>query len=391
MVFIRRGRCKKVAFSGSTKSSSPKKTRSSVLGKSPAKPLPALRKIPAKLLCAFVGLCLVGAFYGGAERSDPLVESSQSFTGQVSGVSARQSEEQKPLEVVEAPSLSSADFDYSQIPAFSGDASVQVNGNVPYFSAGDIQYAKENPGYENYGKLDDLGRCTAASASVGKETMPAEGEKRGSIGQIKPTGWYLVTYDSIADRYLYNRCHLIGWQLTNENANFDNLITGTRFLNVEGMLKYEDIVAAYVKSSGNHVLYRVTPVFVGDELVARGVLMEAHSVEDDGAGLQFCVWAYNVQPGISINYADGSSQEVSQSSVESGTESSSGANLTSESSVSAASEQVRAYILNTNTRKFHLPSCKSVAQISAANCQEVESTRSDVVAQGYVPCKRCNP
>ena len=143
---------------------------------------------------------------------------------------------------------------------------------------------------------------------VGQELMPADGEKRGSIGQVKPTGWHTVKYDCVDGKYLYNRCHLIGWQLTAENANKQNLITGTRYLNIEGMLPFENMVADYVKETGNHVLYRVTPVFEGSNLVASGVQMEAWSVEDDGEGICFNVYCYNVQPGVEIDYASGESQ-----------------------------------------------------------------------------------
>ena len=268
-----------------------------------------------------------------------------------------------------------------------------MNGNVPYFTADDIQYAKDNPGYEHYGEQDRLARCTVASASVGKETMPAEGEERGDIGQIKPTGWHTVKYESVDGKYLYNRCHLIGWQLTDENSNLNNLITGTRFMNVDGMLKYEDDVAAYVKSTGNHVLYRVTPMFLDDDLVARGVLMEARSVEDEGAGLQFCVWAYNAQPGITIDYVDGNSEETPllPAAGESSASGSEGSSNAGSAASDASSAQVKSYVLNTNTKKFHVPGCSSVKKMKDANRQDVESTRSDLMAQGYEPCQKCNP
>ena len=188
------------------------------------------------------------------------------------------------------------------IPEYSGDPYVVVNNNVPFFSKEDLKAEA----FESYGDLDSLGRCTVAYSMVGTETMPTE--ERGSIGQVKPTGWHAVKYDNVDGKYLYNRCHLIGYQLTAENANVKNLITGTRYLNVQGMLPFENLTADYIKETGNHVLYRVTPVFEGDNLVASGVLMEGESAEDDGEAIQFCVYVYNVQPGIIIDYATGDSR-----------------------------------------------------------------------------------
>ena len=159
--------------------------------------------------------------------------------------------------------------------------------------------------FEYYGELDELGRCTVAYASIGKDLMPTE--KRGSIGSVKPTGWHTVKYDIVDGKYLYNRCHLIGYQLTAENANKNNLITGTRYLNVDGMLLFENLVADNIKETNNHVLYRVTPIFTGDNLLADGVLLEAESVEDNGEGISYNVFCYNVQPGVKIDYVTGDS------------------------------------------------------------------------------------
>lgn len=205
-------------------------------------------------------------------------------------------EEQEPEGITES-------FDLSELPDYSGTAYVEVNGNVPYFQ--DSELTEDS--FETYSELDDLGRCMAAYACVGQDIMPTE--ERGEIGPVKPSGWQTVKYNDIIDgNYLYNRCHLIGYQLTGENADERNLITGTRYLNMEGMLPFENMIADYVESTGHHVLYRVTPVFEEDDLVARGVLMEAESVEDEGAGVLFNVFCYNVQPGIVIDYADGSSR-----------------------------------------------------------------------------------
>lgn len=192
----------------------------------------------------------------------------------------------------------------SEIPEYNGYPYVEINGNQPNFSEEDIEILSST-GYEMYSGLDALGRCGVAEACVGRETMPLEGEERGSIGMIKPTGWHTVKYDIVSGKYLYNRSHLIGWQLTNENANELNLITGTRSFNVDGMLPFEDMVADYVKETNNHVMYRVTPIFEGDNLLASGVLMEAKSVEDDE--LEFSVYVFNVQEGIGIDYATGDS------------------------------------------------------------------------------------
>lgn len=188
-----------------------------------------------------------------------------------------------------------------EIPAYFGEAYVAINGNVPFFAEEELT----TESYEYYSELDDLGRCGVTEACIGVDIMPTE--PRGSISSVKPTGWHSVKYDHVDGKSLYNRCHLIGFQLAGENANKKNLITGTRYLNVEGMLPFEDLVADYVKETENHVMYRVTPIFDGDDLVAQGVVMEGWSVEDDGDGVCFCVYAYNVQPGVAIDYATGES------------------------------------------------------------------------------------
>ena len=252
------------------------------------------------------------------------------------------------------------------IPEYSGDPYVVVNNNVPFFSKEDLKAEV----FESYGDLDSLGRCTVAYSMVGTETMPTE--ERGSIGQVKPTGWHAVKYDNVDGKYLYNRCHLIGYQLTAENANVNNLITGTRYLNVQGMLPFENLTADYIKETGNHVLYRVTPVFEGDNLVASGVLMEGESVEDDGEAIQFCVYVYNVQPGIIIDYATGDSR------LDDGT--------------GGSSQNARkTYVLNTNSKTFHKPDCGSVGKIKDSNKQTFVGTREEAIKNGYSPCKSCNP
>ena len=190
-----------------------------------------------------------------------------------------------------------------ELPSYSGQAYVEVNNNVPYFNEAELV----TDSFEIYSELDDLGRCGIAYANLSQELMPTE--ERGDIGMIKPTGWHTVKYpDIIDDLYLYNRCHLIAFCLAGENANEKNLITGTRYMNVQGMLPFEERVAEYLDNTNNHVLYRVTPMYEGNDLVARGVLIEAYSVEDKGKGICFCVYCFNVQPGIEIDYKTGESK-----------------------------------------------------------------------------------
>lgn len=258
-----------------------------------------------------------------------------------------------------------------QVPSYTGAAFTVVHDNVPYFAESDLT----TESYETYAPLDNLGRCGVAMACVGQDLMPTE--KRGSIGQVKPSGWRMAKYDNVDGKYLYNRCHLIGYQLTGENANECNLITGTRYLNMEGMLPFENMVADYVKETGNHVLYRVTPVFAGNDLVANGVLMEAYSVEDKGEGICYCVYAYNVQPGIGIDYATGESHLADESAV------------MENASVDASDAEVHEYVLNDNTMKFHTPECSSVKKMK--NPQYVTTTREEVRNGGYEPCNMCCP
>ena len=286
-------------------------------------------------------------------------------------------------------------FDISTVPAYSGKAYATINNNVPFFTEADIQKAANS--YESYSSLDSLGRCGVCAASVGTDIMPTE--ERGNIGQVKPTGWQTVKYNGIVDgNYLYNRCHLIGYQLTGENADEKNLITGTRYMNVDGMLPFENMVADYVKSTGDHVLYRVTPIFEGNNLVASGVTMEAESVEDNGAGLLFNVYVYNVQPGVSIDYASGKSEldgTVSATAEEPSTKVENTEQVQQTEQIVVETPQPVAegtsYVLNTNTKKFHYTWCSSVNEMKAKNREDFTGSRDDVIARGFVPCKRCNP
>ena len=344
---------------------------------------------------------------------------------------------------------SAADFSLEDVAAYTDQAYVAVNDNQPYFSEYDLTGQSD----EFYSELDGLGRCGTACARVGVDLMPTE--KRESISQVKPSGWQNAKYDNVDGKYLYNRCHLIGFQLSGENANEKNLITGTRYLNVDGMLPFENMIADYVKETENHVMYRVTPVFEGDNLVASGVLLEAQSVEDQGEDLQFCVYVYNVQPGITIDYATGasssgeqSSETASRSRAEEQNPETASQSRTGEQSLESASQlrteeqnpetasqsrtgeqspesesQLRTeeqnmesasrpqaeepqpeleaaqesapqgtdYILNTSTKKFHDPTCGSVKQMKESNKQVYTGSRDEVIAQGYDPCKKCNP
>lgn len=269
-----------------------------------------------------------------------------------------------------APVFAEDSVELADIPEYSGEPYVVVNDNVPFFSEDDLT----EESFETYSSLDEMGRCGAAYASISTDLMPEE--EREAIGNVRPSGWHTEKYAGLVDgNYLYNRCHLIGYQLTAENANEKNLITGTRYLNVNGMLPFEDMTADYIEETENHVLYRVTPMYEGDNLVASGVLMEAESVEDEGDGILYNVFCYNVQPGISIDYATGESW-VETSSAD---------------SANASGERESAYVLNTNSGKFHYPSCSSVSQMNDENRQDFTGDRETLIADGFSPCGRCNP
>lgn len=276
-----------------------------------------------------------------------------------------------PANIAESTVYAAKTVDLAQIPSYTGSPYTVLNDNVPDFPESDFN----TESFETYGELDSLGRCSKAYANIGKDLMPTE--ERGSIGEIKPSGWHTVKYDCVDGKYLYNRCHLIGYQLTAENANEQNLITGTRYLNVEGMLPFENMVADYIKETGNHVLYKVTPLYAGDNLVATGVQMEAQSVEDDG--IQFNVFCYNVQPGVSIDYATGDSWQDDLPPV------------SDQNSVPTEEPVGTTYIININTGKFHYPTCRSVKQMNDSNKKEVTNNRENLISQGYSPCGNCNP
>lgn len=258
----------------------------------------------------------------------------------------------------------------------SDETYVVINDNIPEFTEDEIT----TEAFESYSPLDVLGRCGVAIACIGQEIMPTE--ERGSIGQVKPSGWVMAKYDVVDGKYLYNRCHLIGYQLTGENANEENLITGTRHMNTEGMLPFENMVADYVEETGNHVMYRVTPVFDGANLVASGVRMEALSVEDDGEGITFNVFVNNIQPGVEINYADGSSRLAGQDIKK---------EEKAEPKEHTAEEERVNFILNTSSCKYHKEDCASVDDIKPENRESYNGPRSWLEENGYSPCGRCKP
>lgn len=287
------------------------------------------------------------------------------------------------------------------VPAYSGEPYVEVNDNQPEFTEEELTTVS----YEDYSELDELGRCRTAEACIGQDLMPTEA--RESISSVKPTGWRNKSYDTVDGGYVYNRCHLIGFQLTGENANEENLITGTRYMNVEGMLPFEDEVAAYIEETDNHVMYRVTPVFEGDDLVASGVQMQAESVEDDGVGISFNVYVYNVQPYVVIDYktgenwegdeiaepegkwADGTEADPSDSKSDSKINAKTDSAATSKAEAKDTKEQT--YILNKNTKKFHKPECSGAKKIKAKNKGEYTGSRQTLIDEGYEPCGNCNP
>lgn len=335
-----------------------------------------------------------------------------------------------PLTAEEEESRYPPGFDPSAIPPYEDLPYYIVNDNQPFITE------RTETSFESYSPLDRLGRCGMAYACVGPETVPTE--KRGSIGMIKPSGWHTVKYDFIGGKYLYNRCHLIAYRLSGENANPENLITGTHYLNQE-MEPVENEVGEYIEETGHHVMYRVTPVFEGDNLVASGVLMEGQSVEDDE--IVFCIYMYNFQPGVIIDYAGGDSQvdpdtdravptpgpEEDKAETASGpgstaaaageaetapdngetaaqgeeqtidlevwdTQEDSGSRYADTDSGGSSGETAeQEYVLNRNTRKFHRPECPSVKHIKEKNRGTFTGSRDELIGQGYEPCQNCNP
>lgn len=335
-----------------------------------------LRKTAAIALCELLAIATI--FTGCASTDLSGTEGAGHAAGAVvagedsSGALGSKDKVDKPQEdLVNNNSYVSLDA----IPAYDGKAYVAVNNNEPFFTDSDMT----TTAFENYSDLDSLGRCGVAYANICKDIMPTE--ERGKIGMIKPSGWHTVKYDVIKDRYLYNRCHLIGYQLAGENANPKNLITGTRYLNVEGMLPFENLVADYVNNTGNHVLYRVTPMFSGSNLVANGVLIEAKSVEDNGGGILFNVYCYNVQPGVGINYENGDSWlDGTTGSASSGSDSSAVENSAADSSNSETMVHITA-----TGKKYHRAGCRTLKK------SDTEVTLDEAKSMGLFPCGICNP
>lgn len=278
---------------------------------------------------------------------------------------------------------------------YEGPAFVTLNNNTPTFTAAEIT----TTAFEEYGALDALGRCTTVIACCGKEIMPVPGEERGSISSVKPSGWKQAEYDIIKGKYLYNRCHLIGWQLSAENANNRNLITGTKYLNIEGMLPFENMVADYIRETENHVMYRITPIYNGNGLLPIGVQMEAYSVEDEGESICFNIFCYNIQPGVYINYATGESRlsngdmflpaipaslspdEVPDFNTEEEGESG--------TSTDTGEGEETLYILNKKSKKIHLPTCAYAISMSEANKEEHRGDTHTLLSEGYSLCGVC--
>lgn len=339
-----------------------------------------MTKLKKSLLPLLLALCLILSACGTPSdtTSDVTSEPTESTAISEEGTSPDPAPSEEPEAASETPSeapSSEPALFIDGIPAFSGDPYVVINDNEPAFTSDEIT----TDSFESYSPLDSLGRCGVAFACIGTDLMPTE--DRGSIGQVKPTGWHTVKYDCVDGKYLYNRCHLIGFQLSGENANERNLITGTRYMNVDGMLPFENMVADYVQETGNHVMYRVTPYYDGNNLLASGVQIEAMSVEDNGEDILFNVYVYNAQPGVGIDY------ETGDSWLEGGSV------TTTEEPAQAETPQTSTvtYILNINSKKFHYPDCSSVDQMNESNKQEFYGTRDEAIAQGYDPCGRCNP
>ena len=272
----------------------------------------------------------------------------------------------------------------AEVPEYDGVPYVEINDNEPEFTEAELTTEP----YEEYSELDPLGRCGTAEACIGEDLMP-DGE-REDISEVEPTGWENREYDIVDGGYVYNRCHLIGFQLSGENANEENLITGTRYMNTEGMLPFENMVAEYVQETDNHVMYRVTPVFEGDDLVASGVQMEAESVEDGGAGICFNIYVYNVQPEIIIDYSTG----ANWADTDSGNEKTADISAADDSDAENGEDQEpkeQTYIMNKNTKKFHKPECSSVDDIKAENKSGFTGTREELIEDGFDPCGKCRP
>lgn len=329
-------------------------------------------KTMKKLIAIVTALIVVACGLAGLLRDKIGNDNPIDITGASTGITDSTTEtDEKDI----TTSITSSTSD-SVIPDYKGKAYVTLNNNMPQFEDFDNTTV-----FETYSELDSLGRCGVAYANICRELMPTD--DREEIGNVKPSGWIYngksnnLKYDFVDGKYIYNRCHLIGFQLAGENANEKNLITGTRYLNIEGMLPFENMVADHVKEEGGHVLYRVSPIYNDNELVCRGVQIEAYSVEDDGKDICFNVFCFNVQPGVEINYQTGQNWTSSTASA-----------TTSSTSNQASSAR---FVVNESSKKFHTPDCSSVQKISAENKLVLVAGRDELVNKGYSPCKICNP
>lgn len=295
-------------------------------------------------LCLMISICII--FAGGCAAAE---------TGQ-----GNQEWKSQVYEELQETGKNVTPDSAEEVPQYKGDPYIVIDENEPGFTEEEIT----DQSFESYSELDSLGRCGQATASVGKDIMPTQ--KREGIGQVKPSGWHTVKYDNVDGKYLYNRCHLLGYQLTAENANEKNLITGTRYMNVEGMLPFENMVADYVKETGNHVMYRVTPIFEGENLVAKGVEMEARSVEDQGESISFHVFVYNVQPNIEIDYATGESREE-------------------KADTRKESMEIRG---NTRSRIYHCPGQAAYEEMADSKYLKIFHSEAEAKDAGYRKAKR---
>ena len=353
-------------------------------------PKKALKRSLAFAACALITalVCLTGCYFTGtAPSAAPSFSAAASYTAAANRTPEPYITESPSSGDSAAPTPSASSSTENTeadlaLLKYSGKLYAVVNGGIPSFSQ------TGTASWERYGELDRLGRCTAAEACIGRDIMPTL--TRGPIGQIKPTGWHTAKYDFVDGKYLYNRCHLIGFQLTGENANERNLITGTRYLNTKGMLPFENMVADYIKDSGNHVMYRCTPVFAGNELVARGVHLEAYSVEDKGDGICFNVFIFNVQPGVKIDYLTGESSLEDESTPTPTPKPSVTPKPTPKPSPSSTA-QAQSYVLNTKTHVFHYASCRHVSSIKDANRKNFTGSRDALISDGFKPCGSCHP
>lgn len=356
-------------------------------------PKKALKRSLAFAACALITLmCLTGCDLAGtataASSAAPSFSSAPAYTAAANRTPEPEKTESSSFGVSASPTPSASsntentETDLALLK-YSGKPYAVVNGGIPSFSQ------TGTASWERYGELDRLGRCTAAEACIGRDIMPTL--TRGPIGQIKPTGWHTAKYDFVDGKYLYNRCHLIGFQLTGENANERNLITGTRYLNTKSMLPFENMVADYIKDTGNHVMYRCTPVFAGNESVARGVHLEAYSVEDKGDGICFNVFIFNVQPGVKIDYLTGESSLENESTAPTPTQRPSSAPKPTPKPSPSSTAQAQSYVLNTKTKVFHYASCRHVSSIKDANRKNFTGSRGALISDGFKPCGSCHP